>query len=304
MTDFSLAGNLISWQSTEDVRAHVFLMLILSACLLSQCTATQSRTDPKRKHGSRSYEAHCLCLSPKTVTPRRAMSYLTPHLTTPSTCTPSSFSTQPSSSAVPQLLSGCLPCADPQRPLSGALAEPPSLTYKAPLQKPLSVSQLSQCFSGRSARRLGFLAGLVSSCPWPLDVTPLDQPYSCVASLCLVATCWHAEKCVTPFFQGAMEQAELLGLGAPWNARGHMLTSATTTTTSSPSPPAAPAPSSASVHAGPHGKREEGGVRRRRGGVTCGMLLVWYRFKSMCVLRNPHAEETVPGLISRETQLW
>ena len=63
-------------------------------------TATQSRTDPTHSRGSRNQGAHCLCLAPKTVTLHRAMSYVTPHLTTPSTCTPSLSSTLSSSPAL------------------------------------------------------------------------------------------------------------------------------------------------------------------------------------------------------------
>ena len=64
----------------------------------------------------------------KKLTPHRAMSYLTPHLSvapTPSTCTPSLSSTQ-SSSHPP--FSQLQPCAELQPYLSGSLAEPPSFT--------------------------------------------------------------------------------------------------------------------------------------------------------------------------------
>ena len=72
-------------------------MLILSACLsqpvvtvVQVVTATLSRTDSTHTRGSRS----TLFVScPKTVTLHRALSYVTPHLTTPGTCISSSSST-------------------------------------------------------------------------------------------------------------------------------------------------------------------------------------------------------------------
>ena len=53
------------------VRAHVFLMFILPACLsqpvvtVVQVTATLSRTDSTHTRGSRNHGAHCWCLAPK-----------------------------------------------------------------------------------------------------------------------------------------------------------------------------------------------------------------------------------------------
>ena len=55
---------------------------------------------------------------PKTITPHRAMSYITPHLMTPSTGTPSSLVLEPFLSACTNL------CEDLRPQLSGALAEP------------------------------------------------------------------------------------------------------------------------------------------------------------------------------------
>ena len=64
MSDFSLAGNLISWQATAECnkntyRAHVFLMRILSACLsqpvvtvVQVVAATLSRTYSTHTRGS------------------------------------------------------------------------------------------------------------------------------------------------------------------------------------------------------------------------------------------------------------
>ena len=61
---------------------------------------------------------------PKTVTLPRAMSYVTPHLITPSTGTPSLSSTLSSSHVLHPPLSEHRPCGDPRPRLSGALAEP------------------------------------------------------------------------------------------------------------------------------------------------------------------------------------
>ena len=65
---------------------------------------------------------------PKTFTLHRAMSYVTPHLTTPSTCTPSLSSTLSSSHVLHPPLSENKPCGDPRPHLSGALAEPRPFT--------------------------------------------------------------------------------------------------------------------------------------------------------------------------------
>ena len=62
--------------------------------------------------------AHCQCHCPKTFTLYRAVSYVTPHLTTPSTGTPSSLFLNPS-------FGEHKPCRDLRPQLSGALAEPP-----------------------------------------------------------------------------------------------------------------------------------------------------------------------------------
>ena len=59
----------------------------------------------------KSQEHNCV-LPKKTVTPHRAMSYVTPHLTTPSTCTPSLSSMQSSFPALHPLLSESKLCAD------------------------------------------------------------------------------------------------------------------------------------------------------------------------------------------------
>ena len=66
------------------------------------------------------------------------MSYVTHHLSitpTPGTCTPSL--TRPTSLSSDPLLGELQPCADLRPPLSGALAEPPSLTGYEPQDQEL-----------------------------------------------------------------------------------------------------------------------------------------------------------------------
>ena len=128
---FSLAGSLISWQSTGSVNstpsAHTFFSCSFcqracpSLLSLSFRLQPQSRTDSTHTRGSRS-TLFVSCL--KTVTPHRAMSYGTRHLSitpAPGTCTPSLSSTQ-SSSHPP--FSQLRPSADLRPHLSGALAAP------------------------------------------------------------------------------------------------------------------------------------------------------------------------------------
>ena len=74
---------------------------------------------------------------PKSVLVPLAMSYTAP-LTTPGTCTPSLSWTQSSSPTSHTALSELQPCADLRRPLSGPLAEPPSLTKNVDLDEPIS----------------------------------------------------------------------------------------------------------------------------------------------------------------------
>ena len=114
------------------VRAHFFSCAFLSACLsqlvvrvVQVHTATWSRTDPTHHAWLKDSRSTLFVSCPKTVTLHRAMSYVTPHLTTPSTCTPSLSSTLSSSHALHPFLSEPKPCADPRCTLSGALAEPP-----------------------------------------------------------------------------------------------------------------------------------------------------------------------------------
>ena len=117
------------------VRAHFVLMRILSACLsqlvvtvVQGHTATQSRTlIPRTTRGSRTTEHFFVSFS-KTVTLRRAISYVTPYLTTPSTCTPSLSTTPSSRNVLLPPLSEHKPGGDLRPHLSGALAEPPSFT--------------------------------------------------------------------------------------------------------------------------------------------------------------------------------
>ena len=122
------------------VRAHVFLMRILSACesqpvvtVVQVHTATESSTDPTHRVAQESRSTLCVSCS-KTATPHRAMSYVTLHLTTPSTCTPSLSSTLASSHGLHPPLSEHKPCGDPRPHLSGALAKPPSFTGYEPKQ--------------------------------------------------------------------------------------------------------------------------------------------------------------------------
>ena len=110
------------------VRAHFFFSCSFCqrACpsLLSQLSRSQPHSHaltPRHTRGSRST---LFVFCPKTVTPHRAMSYVTPHLSitpTPGTCTPSLSSTQSSSRP---LFSQLEPCAALRPHLSGALAEP------------------------------------------------------------------------------------------------------------------------------------------------------------------------------------
>ena len=76
---------------------------------------------------------------PKTVIFRRAMSYVTPHLITPSTGTPSSYVLHPP-------LSERKPCGDLRPHLSGALAEPRPFTSDGPKQ--LAENQDHRHFTG------------------------------------------------------------------------------------------------------------------------------------------------------------
>ena len=62
---------------------------------------------------------------PKTVTLHRSMSYVTPHLITPSTGTPSLSPTLSSSHVLHPPLSEHKPCGDLRPHLSGAFVEPP-----------------------------------------------------------------------------------------------------------------------------------------------------------------------------------
>ena len=109
----------------HTVRAHVFLMLNLSACLsqpvvtVVQVTATLSRTDSTHTRGSRS----TLFVSCPEQSHLTAQCH-TLHLAR-GTCTPSLSSTLSSSHP---FVSQLQPCADLRPPLSGALAEPPSFT--------------------------------------------------------------------------------------------------------------------------------------------------------------------------------
>ena len=123
-------------------------MRILSACLSQPVvtvvqvhTAAWSRTDPRAPHGSRNHGAHCLMSCPKTFTLHRAMSLVTPHLTTPRTCTPSLSSTQSSSHVLHPHLSEHTPCGDLRPHLFGALAEPRPFTGYEHVGRQRSVTQ-------------------------------------------------------------------------------------------------------------------------------------------------------------------
>ena len=124
-------------------RSHVFLMRILAVCLfqifvtvVQVLTATLSRTDST--HTRLRHNMKRIFVSrPTNVSSPLVMSYTAP-LTTPGTCTPSLSWTQSSSPAPHTLLSELQPCAHLRRPLSGALAEPPSLTKKIDVDEPIS----------------------------------------------------------------------------------------------------------------------------------------------------------------------
>ena len=110
------------------VRAHVFLMRILSACfsqpvvtVVQVNTATESRTDPTRTRGSRLKE-HIVCVLPQKQSHFIAQCHTLHHLSTPSTCAPSFSSTLSASPASHPLLSEPEPCADPRCNLTCALA--------------------------------------------------------------------------------------------------------------------------------------------------------------------------------------
>ena len=133
MSDFSLAGDLISWQSVGCVNstpsAHTFFSCSFCqrACptLLSQSLRLQPHChalDPMRGSSS------TLFVSCPKSSPHRGMSHVTHHLSitpTPDTCTSSLSLTQSSSHP---LFSQLQSCADLRHHLSGAVAEPPSLT--------------------------------------------------------------------------------------------------------------------------------------------------------------------------------
>ena len=134
---FSLAGNLISWQSTAGANstpsAHTFFSCTVCqrACpsLLSQLYShlvTWRHTLTPRTRVAQGITEHSVSvLRQKTVTPRRAVSYVTPHLITPSTGTPSSH-------VLHAPVNEHKPCGDPRCNPSGALAEPrPFTVYEA-----------------------------------------------------------------------------------------------------------------------------------------------------------------------------
>ena len=79
------------------------------------CQSVQSHSGPVRVHGA-SHGSRSLRFVQKTFTLHRAMSYITPHLMTPRTGTPSSLILNPS-------LSEHKPCGDLRPQLSGAVAE-------------------------------------------------------------------------------------------------------------------------------------------------------------------------------------
>ena len=78
--------------------------------------------------------AHCWCLAPKTITLHRALSYVTPHLITPSTGTHSLSSTPSSSHVLHPPLSEHKPCGDLRPHLSGGLTELRPFTAYKPKQ--------------------------------------------------------------------------------------------------------------------------------------------------------------------------
>ena len=96
-------------------------MRILSACLSQHVVEVVQHIQP---------HSHALT---KTVTLHRAMSHVTPHLTTPSTRTPSLSSTLSSSHVLHPPLSEHKTCGDQRPHLRGAVAEPrplPGFLYK------------------------------------------------------------------------------------------------------------------------------------------------------------------------------
>ena len=97
------------------VHAHVLHRLVVRV---------YSRTLTPAWFKSRSTLSAC---RPKTFTPHRAMSHITPHLATPSTGTPSSLVLIPS-------FSEHKPCGDPRPQLSNALVEPRPFTDYEPKQ--------------------------------------------------------------------------------------------------------------------------------------------------------------------------
>ena len=91
------------------------------------CQSVQSHIGPMRVHGA-SHGSHSLrCAQKKTFTLHRAMSYITPHLMTPRTGTPSSLILNHS-------FSEHKPCGDLRPQLSGAVAEPRPFTGSEPKQ--------------------------------------------------------------------------------------------------------------------------------------------------------------------------
>ena len=102
----SLAGNFISWQSTGSV----------NSTLTAHHLVTDFTHSPRASRVAHESRSTLLVSCPKTVTLHRAVSYVTPHLMTPSTGTPSSLILNPS-------FSEHNPCGDQLPQLSGALAE-------------------------------------------------------------------------------------------------------------------------------------------------------------------------------------
>ena len=119
-------------------RAHVFLMRSCCTVVLS----LTSRTDLTHHAWLKAQESRSTLFvsCTKTVTLHRAMSYVTPHLMTSSTGTPSSLVLNPS-------LSEHKPCGDLRPHLSGALAEPRPFTQTRSIMVVRSAALTSFCLT-------------------------------------------------------------------------------------------------------------------------------------------------------------
>ena len=114
---FGGSSSKFSDNANSTPTGHTFFLMHSCCTVILSLT---SRTDLTHHAWLKNRGAHCLCLCPKTFTLHRAMSYVTPHLMTPSTGTPSSL-------ILNQSFSEHEPCGDLRPQLSGALAESQTL---------------------------------------------------------------------------------------------------------------------------------------------------------------------------------